>query len=366
MLSLQEHVARRSVERSYRNRELAVARWEDLCVEVDRGVAPLFASGRRLREGDVARLAEGAAGAFERLDPLVVLDHVRAPTRGRPHSEEREILCVAPYAGEADGRPHIELCAARIWLSRKRAVIETSSTLARITTHAMARAIVRSVVKGDEEVDRRTALCLLDNAGLMVLGRSLAGGGDLDEADTFVLPFEGGLVLGAFLAVPDPGRDRLSYDASGRFPRNPPPSSLVTDTPGRPGGTPLAYRGSTVIGAKEMTRRQGDLHAAMTGFSRRHADLLRSLGEAALWPDTALRPLPPLPDRERWEAAVAELRGIVLDPVLRMREGGRPGPRSFPGLALPRPQGNLDKAARSASSIARSSGVGTALASTIA
>jgi hypothetical protein len=204
-------------------------------------------------------------------------------------------------------------------------VIESASTLVQVTTHALERAIGRGVAESDDGIDRVAARAMLDHGGLIVLGRALLSRGDLDWPDTFAVPFEDGLVLGAFHPVGEGGRDRLVYDGGGRFPHSPPPSPLVTDDPWRDGGKPCAYRGATVLGPGEMTATQRELQSALVRFVSSHRAVVNRLGEACLWPDTAIRPGPgSLVGGDAWTEALDALRLLAHDPALRLRDGGRP------------------------------------------
>lgn len=327
MLSLREHVARRAVERSFRDRAAGADAWDRLCLEMDADIAPMFGKGRRLRDGDVDRIADRAAASLESLSPLVVLDHRRAPTRAKPKGEMREILCVSPYGSEERGRRFVEVSTLRIALSRKRAVIETASTCMRITGHAMERAIERGVVEEEDGVEHRFTRQMLCHAGIVVMGRSLIGRGHLGWADSLPLPFDDALILGGFLPGENIPFDRLVYDASGRFPSPASPSSLLTDAPGaeRSGEMLPVYKGATVIGCAEMTCAQGELWDALRSFATRHRHVVNGVGEALLWPGSVLRPSPDFEGmRPGYEAALEDLRSLLHDPALNARRGARP------------------------------------------
>ena len=334
MLSLREHVARRAVERSFRSRVAGVEAWDRLCLDIDAAVAPLFGRGRRLRDGDVDRLADMAASGLESLSPLVVLDKRREPTRAKPKGEMREILCVSPYAAEERGRRFVEVSTLRIALSRKRAVIETASTCMRITGHAMERAIERGVVEEDDGVEHRFTRQMLCHAGIVVMGRSLLGRGDLEWSDTLPLPFDDALILGGFIPGENVAFDRLVYDGAGRFPSPATPSDLLTESPGDGGGGSVlpVYKGATVIGCGEMTCVQGELWDALREFATRHRQVVNGVGEALLWPGSVLRPSPSFAGmRPAYEAALDDLRALLHDPALNARRGARPVLRAASG-----------------------------------
>lgn len=337
MLSLREHVALRAVERSFADRAASAAAWDLLCTDVDDAIGPLFFKGRKLRDGDVDRIADKAARRIEELLPLVSLDNRRAATRARPKGEMRELLCVAANAGEDNGHRFVEVCTIRVMLSRKRASIESGTTCMRVTEHAMQRSIERGVVEEGEGVEHRFALQMLCHAGLVVMGRALLGAGDLDWSDAFPLPFDDGLILGKFVVGADTSFDRVVYDAVGRTPAQVTPSPLLTTAPqGGGDGTLAVYRGATVINCWEMASNQGELWEALRRFSSRHREVINAVGEAVLWPGAVLRPAPPLDSfAPAFAEAVADLRDIMHDPLLQARRGARARLRQIAGAEAP-------------------------------
>ncbi len=338
MLSVREHVALRAVERSFADRAASAAAWDLLCTDVDHAIGPLFFKGRKLRDGDVDRIADKAARRIEELVPLVSLDNRRPATRAKPKGEMRELLCVAANAGEDNGHRFVEVCTIRVMLSRKRASIEAGTTCMRVTEHAMQRSIERGVVEEGDGVEHRFALQMLCHAGLVVMGRALLGSGDLEWSDAFPLPFEDGLILGKFVQGERTTFDRVVYDAVGRVPCRVPPSPLLTTDPrGAGGDAPLAvYRGATVINCWEMASNQGELWEALRRFSSRHREVVNAVGEAVLWPGSVLRPPASFASfSAAFDEAVADLRDIMHDPLLQARRGSRARLRHLAGADAP-------------------------------
>jgi len=332
MLSLREHVAMRAVERSFADRAASASSWDDLCLSFDAAVIPTFGRGRKLRDGDVDRIADAARAGVESIAPLVVIDLRRAATRGKPKGEAREILCVAPHAAREDGYNIVELCTVRVFVSRKRAVIETGSAAMRVTAHAMRRSVERGIVDEREGVEFRFARQMLDHAGMAVVARALLPDGTLTTDDAMPMPFDDGLVLGRFMRGGEASFDRVVYDGTGRFPLPRPASRLITEDP-RAGGVSAVYRGATVIGCAEMSTQQGRLWEALRGFWSRHREVVAAAGEAVLWPGAEMRPPPPVDlDGAPFREAVAALRAIMTDPGLKARRG--PQPRAAAGAAV--------------------------------
>ena len=289
-LPVAQHVARREVGLSLGRGASALDAYGTLQKRLFDGLFRRFASGRRLDGALLSGMVHDVRATLEAMAPLDLREHARPATRGRPKGEAHEFLALLSYATEDDKGPVKAFVALRIWLSRKRAVIDQEFVGVSLTRHCLERAVERELATWTGGLrDVEDAVVRLH--GLVVAWRWAVADGKVGIGTDVNLPLGRGLILGRMRAYgAGDSASRTVVDARGIVPCPLAPNEYHVVVRGGGHGTFLEYSGGTSVHEDALYLQQADYRDAVAALAERHAAFLAELGTYATWGAPDMQP----------------------------------------------------------------------------
>ncbi len=293
-LPVEVHVSKREAGKHMDRTKAAMDAMGDFQNAFDKFLNMSFERGRRLGGSDIEQIGEECLRRLEPLNPILVRDIRREPTRARPKGDAREILAVVCYGGETEGNDCWHLSAMRLYVDRKRACLDQEHMGLSYHRHALERAIERKMVPRD---GGGAALeeALYESQGLLAAWRRAIQLGLAPIDHDLHLPLGDGLVLGVTFGTQDnmPGSRYINNRILHGGVDMEQSGFRVLDV-GRGDPAFIDWVGRTAVPEEKMSLEQVDYHGAVRAFLARHGELFRRIAEDSPWthPElaTALRP----------------------------------------------------------------------------
>jgi hypothetical protein len=329
-MPVSHHVAKREANLSRERLIDTRNAWESIVDDVLRPASAAFRKGDRLSELDFHNTVARARGVMSGLNPLLITEEERSPTRARPKGDAHEIGIVCRMGGGTSRFSIHGLAGMRVLVTRKRIDAEFEMGGVDATGHLMERAIQRELASWTgrlTEVDE----ALHAASGLAVVWRHAFSYG-FTGGPSIAFPLGDGLMLGELM----PSKAhvlarRVTINLTGLFTTDNGRSQFHAPFgDGFPDVRYLRAAFATAVDDNLLNLAQIDLRDALRGYVRDNAPLLDALGRAALFRNTVLTPqagydamLPAIQDAARRLGDAQDLRRRGRAPA-----GSRRAPQS--------------------------------------
>lgn len=313
-LPVSHRVARREAGKSLRKAEGAPNAWLAITRDFIAPTRDSFYARERLSPQTYASIVQGARSILAGLEPIVLEEDFRGPTRTRPKGEQGEIRAVTRMGLDAERVKTYGLASVRLYANRKRVDFDYDMLGLDVTGHLLERTMQRDLASWSgrfAEVDA----ALSGARGIAVAWRYAFAMRAL-RSNRIAVPLGNGLMLGNLL----PSRIhniamRVSVTRNGEFLNDLGRSHFhVPDYTDDPGMRYLRAAFATAVADDIMSLPQVDLRDALARFSEANADSLSRIGRSATWRTSALDRVPTFDDLfPEVERLSLELAGIVRE-----------------------------------------------------
>jgi len=285
-LPVAAHVSRREVRKYLDERAQAHERTRAHFHGMVGRLLSRFCQGRRLETSAVETIlreaSEGLAGDAHLLRTVRAL-----PSRAKPRAMSGEMLATVTLPDTDSVEVSWSLMALRLYVDRKRAEYDQEHLGISYTRHAMERALERDMVPvqgGQLAFDT----AIHGYQGVVAAWRLAMSRGMLPAGHDLHLPFQGGLLLGSYLAI-----HKYATGLRHRI-------DAVGCQHGEIGTTPLRVLGTaegpavatwvarTVVSFEMLNRQQDSYANEMLDHLDRHAAAYDAVAETGAWTDPAM------------------------------------------------------------------------------
>lgn len=272
-----------------------------------------FSRGRRLEETGVRATEETVVASLEAMQPFLTRRVSKTSVMRKPPTA-REVLSIVPDYVEMDGFNACHLAGVRVYVDRKRAVIDRERLGVAISRHLMERAMERDLVGRESGFDTVEQALFMAQGIVVAWSQAVRMGLARPDRDLH-LPFGDGLLLGTSYASTQAQFVRFRIDGVGFFPRAEITQGLRSLPPSDGNPTNLEWLGRTAVSEDLLSLEQVDYRDEMLSFCARWSELLLRIAENGAWTGPQL--MEPLTlDAIEGELALAarELADIVQAP----------------------------------------------------
>lgn len=317
-LPVEVHVSKREAGKHMERTKAAMDAMGDFQGAFDKFLNMSFERGRRLGRSDIDQISEECHFRLESLNPILVRELRREPTRARPKADAREILAVVCYGGATEGNDSWHLSAMRLYVDRKRAWLDQEHMGLSYHRHLLERAIERKMVPR-EGAAAAIEEGLYHSQGLLAAWRRAIQLGLAPVDHDLHIPFGDGLFLGVTFGTQEnmPGvryvNNRILH---GGVDMEQSPFRVLDVGRGDPAF--LDWVGRTAVPGSMLSLGQLDYRDAVVAFCARHAEIFRRIAEEAPWTHPELtQALRPSDVQPELDAAAHALARIVTAPRFR-------------------------------------------------